>query len=365
MGKKFYGNVFVTVAHFAFLPGTISQQNERWIALAEEVETAFVDKNGALEILFVGNEIRHLYHEDRSVLMEIVSSINHMKTVSQPKSDSKPAVNSPAFKRHNIRSSVQKAIQKSQSKGSLTRRSSRRTSLPPSPATISAERSSSGPGGNGPSAVGEIESIPSAPKANGSVVAIDDDDADANTDFMSEAELASFASGPSQPIARPAGVSEDWSYIRLTDLLDGPSLRKILDNRMKKSYAAGSTILKQDVSREVAIQVLWKGSAKAVRTSPGKPDLFLGYINEGSVFGETAYLLEANAGSAVVALTDCVVYNLSGPWLDGLFDMDRKLGAQFFEMICMVLLERSVLSEELFKSKSEDEDEEEMEEGGL
>merc|ERR1711991_906216 len=136
---------------------------------------------------------------------------------------------------------------------------------------------------------------------------------------------------------------------------------------MKKSYAAGSTILQQDVSREVAIQVLWSGSAKAVRQTQGKPDVFLGYINEGSVFGETAYLLEANAGASVVAITDCVVYNLSGPWLDGLFDMDRKLGAQFFEMICIILLERSVLAEELFNQpKSSEEDEElELEEGGL
>jgi CRP-like cAMP-binding protein len=84
-----------------------------------------------------------------------------------------------------------------------------------------------------------------------------------------------------------------------------------------------------------------------VRIAPGKPELFIGYINEGSLFGEMAYLLEANSGASVVAVSDCTVYSLPGPWLDGLFDMDRLFGAQFFEFVCLVLLERSVLSEAL------------------
>ncbi len=37
-----------------------------------------------------------------------------------------------------------------------------------------------------------------------------------------------------------------------------------------------------------------------------------------------------------------------GPWLDGLFEMDTLLGAQFFELMCLVLLERSVLTERCF-----------------
>ncbi len=45
---------------------------------------------------------------------------------------------------------------------------------------------------------------------------------------------------------------------------------------------------------------------------PGKPEVFFGYVNEGSVFGETAYLSEANALGSVVAVTDCVVYHLPG-----------------------------------------------------
>ncbi len=54
-------------------------------------------------------------------------------------------------------------------------------------------------------------------------------------------------------------------------------------------------------------------------------------------------------------MTDCVVYNLPGPWLDGLFEMDTLLGAQFFEFVCLVLLERSVLPEQMNRSGQDEE----------
>ena len=362
MGRKYYGNVFVTLEHFAFLPGTIAQLNERWIADADQVETAFVDKNGALEILFKGNEVRHLYHDDRNVLNEIVSHINHMKTASMhggaysgTDSPLEQSQSSPGpFKRHNIRASVQKAFEKSSSRGSIagsTRTTSMRTSvsrrisLPP----VLKAAASLIPSSSSSTSIAAV--APSTPER--SAVAIDEDEDASNN--PADDEILAFTEQARSSQMMPDGVSPGWKCIRVTDLLEPVMLKKILDKRMKKTYAAGSTILEQDVSREVAIQVLWSGSAKAVRkNASGKPDLFLGYINEGSVFGETAYLLEANAGAAVLAITDCVVYNLSGPWLDGLFDMDRQLGAQFFEMICMILLERSVLTEELmFKEKRE------------
>ena len=162
------------------------------------------------------------------------------------------------------------------------------------------------------------------------------------------------------------GAPVAWRHVRATDLLDAAALKKLLDPRLLKKFSAGSTIVPQDAVREVAIQLLWKGTAKAVRVSPGKPETFFGFVNEGSIFGETAYLQEAHAGSSVVAVTECVIYNLPGPWLDGLFEMDRLLGGQFFELVCLVLLERSVLQEELVfndnvKGKEEVEDDDDLE----
>ena len=55
--SSFFFFRYVTMHHMAFLPSTISQQSERWIAHADELETAFVDKKGSLEIVFVGGEV--------------------------------------------------------------------------------------------------------------------------------------------------------------------------------------------------------------------------------------------------------------------------------------------------------------------
>lgn len=354
MGKKIFGTVYVTLNHLAFLPGTAAQLTDRWIVEATDVETAFVDKNGALEILFAGDLIRHLYHDDRSTLNEVVSHINHMKTATslpELEGGAAPPADSPQnVKRHNIRNSVQKAVARTLSRGTIGMSSrgsmSKRVSLP---LRASAANSVS-PLGSGPST--PTLSRPSLAPSTSAVAIDEDEDAIPNT--LTDAEVSASLAGRKQLTVDGA---EDWRYIHVADLMTPAALRKILDPRMKRKFAAGSVILEQDVSREVAIQVLWSGSAKAVRRNVGKPDLFLGYINEGSVFGETAYLLEANAGASVIAITDCVVYSLSGPWLDGLFDMDRSLGAQFFEMICMVLFERSVLSEFiLFKKQSAGDD---------
>ncbi len=379
LGKKYYGNVFVTMRHLAFLPSTISQQNERWIAEADEVETAFVDKNGALEILFAGSEVRHLYHEDKNVLNEIVSHLNHMKTAAESKRSSllkhavaSPENSPPVMKRQNIRAAVAKTLQKSASRGSLARGLSlrgsviRRTTVPDA---VVLPLSSSPP----PAAeAGAFSQSSKTATAAAVAAAASPEDAETRGGRRSEEpgvaeegaeggeeeeETAGQADLTEQAIASAAGESKqglvaagtplEWKHVRITDLLDAPLVRKLLDKRMKREFAAGSQILKQDVSREVAIHVLWKGSAKAVRFTPGKPDLFIGYVNEGSLFGEMAYLLEANSSASVVAVSDCTVYSLPGPWLDGLFDMDRLFGAQFFEFVCLIMFERSVLSEAL------------------
>ena len=365
-GKKFYGNVFVTIAHLAFLPGTISQQGERWIADATDVTTAFVNKAGALEIRFVQDEVRHLYHEDRSVLMEVVSSINHMKTASLKTEgvdlDNLDTAELGQLRKHDIRASVQKSI--SRSRGSSRTLNSRLSVLKtqvtgfPETAADKVNRSTSSPifsnravrhssPGHIPS--GGKDGLPEkdeSEKASTTAVDVDEDeDAKLLEEELAESEATLAPGAPSQ-----------WTHIRITNVMPKPMYEKILDRRMRKQFAAGSVILQQDVTREVAVQVLWKGKAKAVLRKSVGNELFLGYINEGSIFGETAYLLEANAGASVVADTDCVVYNLPGPWLDGLFDMDRLLGANFFETVCLVLLERAVLTEEALSSKKKKSD---------
>ena len=383
LGKKYYGNVFVTMRHLAFLPSAISQQDERWIAEADELETAFVDKNGALAVLFAGSEVRHLYHEDKNVLMEIVSHLNHMKVnvpqlslfqsvsnfffvfLFQTAAESKrasllkhaattPENSPPVMKRQNIRASV---MQKSASRGSLSRlslriSSTRRMAVSEAVAVpLAAPPPSSGgeasPLGESSSKIGAAPAPEAAPerKQSADEEAAEENEAAGQADLTEQA-IAS-AAGESKRGLVAAGTPVEWKHVRITDLLEAPLVRRLLDKRMKREFAAGSQMLQQDVSREVAIHVLWKGSAKAVRIVPGKPELFIGFINEGSIFGEVAYLLEANSGASVVAVSDCTVYSLPGPWLDGLFDMDRLFGAQFFEFVCLILLERAVLSEAL------------------
>jgi hypothetical protein len=60
----------------------------------------------------------------------------------------------------------------------------------------------------------------------------------------------------------PEGAPEDWQHVRITNVFDQAQLKKIINDGMKKSYLAGSVILPQDKAREVAVQVLWKGTAK-------------------------------------------------------------------------------------------------------
>ncbi len=356
LGKKFYGNVFVTMHFLAFLPSNIAQHNERWIAEAHEILTAFVDKNGSLEVLFTGNEVRHLYHDDRNVLSEIVSHLNQMKTAAEAKKTlfvnaATTPESSPPVKRHNIRAAVAKTLQKSASK-SLLRGSTR--------GTQSARRTSSPLMEALPSMVSDLMSrsqpLPSAPEAAELKTPLVSGDEGARTEEKEEGDApqadlseqaVAAAAGHASKGLQAEGTPSEWAYVRITDVLENAMVRKLLDKRMKREVAAGSLVLPQDVSREVAIHVLWKGSAKAVRLTPGKPDLFIGYINEGSLFGEVAYLLESNSAASVVAVTDCTIYSLPGLWLDGLFDMDRTFGAHFFELVCLVVLERNVLSEQL------------------
>jgi CRP-like cAMP-binding protein len=364
MGKKYYGNVFVTTEHLAFLPSTMTQQEERWIADADEVQTAFVDKNGALEILFAGSEVRHLYHDDKNVLNEIVSNLNHMKTAAQSKRELlvkhatvTPENSPPVMKRQNIRAGVSKALQKSASRGSLMRglslrvSSNKRVAVSDAATAVPLSSLPSFAEANVLTQSAKTSGSASVPLASASDHSEDgegehSEEAAAAQADLTEQAIASAAVDKTQGLVA-AGTPPEWKHVRITDMLDAPLVRKLLDKRMKREYAAGSQILRQDVSREVAISVLWKGSAKAVRIMPGKPELFIGYINEGSLFGEMAYLLEANSGASVVAVSDCTVYSLPGAWLDGFFDMDRLFGAQFFEFVCLVLLERAVLAEAL------------------
>ena len=344
MGKKFYGNVFVTINHLAFLPSTISQQNERWIASADELETAFVDKNGALEIRFVGDEVRHLYHDDKNLLNEIVSHLNFMKTSAESSraakaggdlSDNSP----PVLKRHNIRAAVSKTLSRVSLNRSTSRGSLRKVSVDPDVVAI--------PSGSSPGTSPQVSRIRRGSAGSGSRIRVMvDEDADENHADLTEAAIEQAASASVKSVVQE-GVTPDWQHVRITTVMEPSLVSKLLDKRLKKQYAAGSTIVVQEASREVAIQILWKGTAKAIRKTSGKPDLMIGYINEGSLFSEASYLLEINSGVTVVAVTDCVVYNLPGPWLDGVFESDKLLGAAFFEFVCLVMLERSLLTEEL------------------
>ncbi len=409
--RKSYGSVFVSVAHLAFLPGTASQQNERWIARADEVETAFVDKAGALEVRFVGSETRTLHHEDKAVLMELVSHINQMKSAhgeaSPPASRragtrNSDGAESPSLKRHNIRDSLVKSLSRT-SRSTLSPQTMRRTLRQvvsagvDSITAIPGRASDDGSSDSLPMAVskglrtpppGLKASAPSTPDASVIEVDMDEEDSAGGTstakgDALGEGDSDMdaikdlLARGRASPRVNPLQAdAPDWLPVRITDLLTGPMLSRILDKRARKSYAAGSEIIAQDQVREVAIQVLYSGKAKSVRKgakgAADSKDLFLGYISEGSVFGEVrpanvcararlcvfvlcgrltphatwkgAYLLEQNAGATVVAETDCVVYNCSGPVLDGLFEADRAMGAAFFEFVCLVILERTVVS---------------------
>jgi hypothetical protein len=238
-GKKFYGNAFVTMHHFAFLPSTITQQAERWIAESSELETAFVDKSGALEIVFAGGEVRHLYHEDRNVLNEVVSHINQMKTLAEGKKQGQqfrnaaasPENSPPPVKRQNIR---EKVLQKSMSRGSLSAsmRGSRRLSVPSTLPSSGSSMSLLSMSGSVP--LPSPSSSSSSSGLRGTSMAIDEDQDQQASAVTAVASAVPDAASPHPML--PEGAPPDWTHVRIVNVLSPAGVKKIITDSMKKKF---------------------------------------------------------------------------------------------------------------------------------
>lgn len=205
------------------------------------------------------------------MLNEVVSHLNQMKTLADSSKkgsqahgsaldalvgsttpDSSPSL----LKRKNIRDSVAKTIQRSTSRGSLSRgsmpRNTRRLSVPTTVTSLPTSDRSSSPGPGAASSV-----VSSSPSKAGAIVIDEDEDASA----ASNAAAAPPARGRSQTVV-PEGAPPNWEHVRISSVLDPHVLKKITPDDMRRTYKAGTVILPQDVTREVAIQVLWTGTAK-------------------------------------------------------------------------------------------------------